>query len=264
MSSVKPRMDVALKTGFRRLIYDKKRPPLEPETRAKSRINHLRYPYNYTRESLYRAPRAGKYKWKGKEESHEPTYVRYDDPEPVRPRRDPTLQMAKNFSTRTSTAILDNIHALANQRYIGETPSHTDDELGLYVADILQRAKERSFSASANKPYYLSTSVVGVGDDQESDVQGPDDVYTYESRPYYEGYDVYVPLRTKTPALYGPGDDEDSFIFIPEARTQRKYGGAVSAPLPSWRDSSVLTSAGKQVNNSFFMLTNSGAALHLA
>lgn len=37
MDSVKPGMEVSLQTGFRRLMYNKTRPPLEPETRARLR-----------------------------------------------------------------------------------------------------------------------------------------------------------------------------------------------------------------------------------
>jgi len=51
---VKPERDVALKTGFRRVLYSNKRPPLEKETRERLRMDRLRYPWDYTNDNPYR------------------------------------------------------------------------------------------------------------------------------------------------------------------------------------------------------------------
>lgn len=213
------------------------------------------------------------YKWKNKryEEDYEPSYIKYDDPravvkiQPVKPKEREIAQaltMAKNYSTRSSTDILDNIHAIANQRYYGEMPSRTDDELGVYVSDILKRAAMRSASGPSTKDYYLSTSNLSDTEENEAEVEYDrvsDDVpsydyrTSYDYRPSYEGYDVYLPVRSRSYAnLYndegGEEEDEYSFILEPhtERRTQRKYRGAVSAPL--WRSGEPVVTVKGQVN----------------
>jgi hypothetical protein len=222
MSSVKPRMEVALKTGFRRLIYDKKRPPLEPQTRARSLSRHLRRPYVYTQDTLFSVPRTHRTRWSLRKPDAEPTYQPFEKPEVKKFKpRDSALQMAANFSTRSSAAILDHIHDLARQDYIGEGPSRCDDDLGRYVSDILNRAKTRP---SGPKNYYVATEVSGVQADDGEEEGG---YYTYNNGNNYDGYDVYLPVKTNS--LY---DEDDEYYFVPEPKNSRSrapvtWGGVV-------------------------------------
>jgi len=46
---------VSMKTGFRRHIYGRNRPPVEKETREQRRQAELRYPWDYTTDNMFRA-----------------------------------------------------------------------------------------------------------------------------------------------------------------------------------------------------------------
>ncbi|ELU11057.1 hypothetical protein CAPTEDRAFT_228467 [Capitella teleta] len=229
MSTVKPRMDVALKTGFRRLIYDKKRPPLEPQTKARSLSRHLRRPYVYTQDSLFSVPRSHRTKWGlRKEVTPRATYKPFEKEELNHKPRDPTLKMAASYSTRSSEAILDHIHHLASQDYVGETPSSSTDELGLFVSDILNRAKTRRTSEGP-KNYYVATEISGAPVDAED--EGEDGSNWQPS--YYDGYDVYDAVKAGSNSVYS--DDGSEYYFVPETRNARSYRGSSTAPLP-WKN----------------------------
>ena len=48
---------VSMKTGFRRHLYGKPRPPVEKETKEQRRQDQLRYPWDYTSDNMFRPPK---------------------------------------------------------------------------------------------------------------------------------------------------------------------------------------------------------------
>ena len=89
--NVKLGRDVAKKTGFRRYLYGKERPPVEKETIEERRMERLRNPWNYTTNNYYRPtkrqPRNKKEKSEVKEkERKRPLWLRSERMEPEKPK----------------------------------------------------------------------------------------------------------------------------------------------------------------------------------
>lgn len=85
--NVKPDADVKVRTGFRRLLYQRKRAPVDKDIKEERRKDQLRYPWDYTQGNIYHKkpkPRENKKKlrlWEritAKEEEPKEPYPEYD------------------------------------------------------------------------------------------------------------------------------------------------------------------------------------------
>jgi hypothetical protein len=85
--------DVSMKTGFRRHIYGQKRPPIEKETREQRRQAELKYPWDYTTDNMFRAPKKKPKNMKDRAEERKrndrlPLWLKSERVEPT-PKKDP-------------------------------------------------------------------------------------------------------------------------------------------------------------------------------
>jgi hypothetical protein len=139
---VKPDREVALKTGFRRLLYHKKRPPLEKETREKLHLDRLRYPWDYTNDNPYRGKtekekqKKKSIKEKAKEQAEPNHYPEYDPLGVYKPREkrnrapypDASLR-TKKWETADVREMLTDLRVKAFSKKITRDPSDDTDTI---------------------------------------------------------------------------------------------------------------------------------------
>ena len=91
--NVKPDAEVAMKTGFRRLLYQRQRAPVSKETKEERRMDRLRYPWDYTNDNVYHLkPSARKGKKDKEKKKRKPKIWEVEkpaEPEDPYPQHDP-------------------------------------------------------------------------------------------------------------------------------------------------------------------------------
>lgn len=138
---MKMNSDVAMKTGFRRLLYHKKRPPLEKETREQIKMDRLRYPWDYTCDNIYRPIKDKKKKKTKKEEvkeiaeqkDHYPEYDPYGLYRPRQKRERAPYPDYSKWDSRDVREILTDLRVKAFSKRVNRDPS---DDMDTILRDL--------------------------------------------------------------------------------------------------------------------------------
>ena len=197
--NIKMDRDVSMKTGFRRHIYGRKRPPLEKETKEQRRQAELKYPWDYTTDNMFR-PRKKKPKnskdrvEERKRNDHLPMWLKSQRVEPTPP-KDPYPEhdpfglyrprekkehkdysgclAAKKYEDMSVREMLANMKAKAASMPVKRDMSRDVDTLMEDMCKPIQRSKPIEYVALDDyDPNWEYSPEPGLDDRTKSKIQG--------------------------------------------------------------------------------------------